>query len=86
MMHRSHPKWYANYSGAVGAKTIDEVDVFSLQDNYAAPIEPTAGTTLTQYGLTNFTVQYWDGSQWAAVPGGGVSGNTLVWRSVTFPR
>src|SRR4029453_10724322 len=37
-----------------GAKTIDEVDVFSVQDNYAAPVEPTAGMTFTRYGLTAF--------------------------------
>ena len=67
-----------------GAKTIDEVDVFSLQDNYTAPVEPTRTLTFGQYGLTDFTVQYWDGTQWLAVPGGVVSGNTLVWRQVTF--
>ena len=67
-----------------GPKTIDEVDVFSVQDNYGSPVEPTAGMTFTQYGLTDFAIQYWDGSQWLAVPGGLVSGNTLVWRQVTF--
>ena len=40
--------------------------------------------TFTQYGLTDFIVQYWNGSQWLAVPGGTVSGNTLVWRQITF--
>ena len=60
------------------------MDVFSVQDNYASPVEPTAGMTFTRYGLVNFTVQYWDGTQWLAVPGGIVSGNTLVWRQLTF--
>ena len=64
-----------------GAKTIDEVDVFSLQDNYTAPVDPTPALTFSRFGLTDFTVQYWDGTQWAAVPGGVVSGNTLVWRA-----
>ena len=50
-----------------GSKTIDEVDVFSVQDNYASPVEPTAGMTFTRYGLVDFTVQYWDGTQWLAV-------------------
>ena len=67
-----------------GAKTIDEVDVFSLQDNFTAPVDPTPALTFSRFGLTDFTVQYWDGTQWAAVPGGIVSGNTLVWRAVTF--
>jgi len=69
-----------------GAKTIDEVDVFGVQDNYGSPVEPTAAMTFTQYGLTDFTVQYWTGTQWAAVPGGVVSGNTLVWRQLTFAQ
>jgi subtilisin family serine protease len=67
-----------------GPKTIEEVDVFSVQDNYQSPVDPTAGLHFTRYGLTNFTVQYWNGTQWAAVPGGVVSGNTLVWCSVAF--
>ena len=67
-----------------GAKTINEVDVFSVQDNVYAPVEPTRTMTFTRYGLTDFTVQYWNGTQWLAVPGGTVSGNTLVWRQLTF--
>jgi microcystin-dependent protein len=67
-----------------GAKTIDELDVFSVQDNYTAPVEPTSGMTFTRYGLTAFSAEYWNGTQWLAVPGGIVSGNTLVWRQVTF--
>src|SRR4029077_14441372 len=47
-----------------GAKTIDEVDVFSLPDGYASSPPVTQSTTFTQYGLTDFIVQYWDGAQW----------------------
>ncbi len=70
-----------------GAKTIDEVDVFTLADNpaYMTQSDPTAAQTFTQYGATSFEVQYWTGAAWAAVPGGSVSGNNLVWRKVTFP-
>jgi subtilisin family serine protease len=67
-----------------GAQTINEIDVFSVQDNYLAPVEPTPTMTFSQYGLTNFTVQYWDGAGWVAVPGGVASGNRLVWWQVTF--
>jgi hypothetical protein len=67
-----------------GAQTIDEVDVFSVQDNYTAPIQPTAGMTFTLYGLRNFEVQYWTGTAWLPVPGGTISNNTLVWRQLTF--
>jgi hypothetical protein len=69
-----------------GPKTIDEIDVFSVQDNYQTPIDPTESLTFTLYGLTDFQVQYWDGSQWLPVPGGTVSGNTLVWRRFNFDR
>jgi hypothetical protein len=67
-----------------GSKTINEVDVFTVQDNYQAPSDPTPTMTFTQYGLTDFQVQYWTGSQWLTVPNGTVSGNNLVWRQVTF--
>ena len=40
---------------------------------------------VSQYGVTDFTVQYWDGTQWLAVPGGTIRGNQNVWRTVTFP-
>ena len=43
-----------------GSKTIDEVDVFSLQDAWANPSEPTASLTFTAYGLADFTVQVLD--------------------------
>lgn len=67
-----------------GAKTIQEVDVFTVQDNYQAPIEPTATTAFNFYGITDFQVQYWTGQAWAAVPGGIVSGNRLVWTRIAF--
>ncbi|HEX6717528.1 MAG TPA: RHS repeat-associated core domain-containing protein, partial [Pyrinomonadaceae bacterium] len=38
----------------------------------------------SSYALTNFDVQYWNGSAWAAVPGGAVTGNDKVWRKFTF--
>jgi RHS repeat-associated protein len=67
-----------------GSKTIDEIDVFTVQDNWQNPSEPTETMTFTQYGLTGFDVQYWNGSSWATVPGGSVSGNNKVWKKVTF--
>jgi hypothetical protein len=69
-----------------GARTIDEVDVFTVQDAYTSPSEPTEAMTFSLYGVTNFTVEYWDASSsaWATVPGGAVSGNDKVWRKITF--
>jgi hypothetical protein len=68
-----------------GQKTITEVDVFTVQDTTAAPVEPTPTMTFTKYGITAFDVQYWSGSAWVTVPGGRITGNNLVWRKVTFP-
>ena len=63
-------------------RTLTEIDVYSLQDNYASPVEPTDSMTFTSYGLTNFQVQYWDGANWLDVPGGNITGNNLVKRKV----
>lgn len=67
-----------------GAKTISEIDVFTLQDAYNAPSDPTPTMTFSLYGITDFDVQYWNGAAWTTVPGGAVSGNNLVWRKFTF--
>jgi hypothetical protein len=67
-----------------GPKLIEEVNVFSMQDNYGSPVEPTEAMTFSLWGLRNFDVQYWDGSEWLTVPGGEVANNTLVWRKVVF--
>ena len=40
-----------------GAQTIDEIDIFSVQDNYVNPAEPTAAMQFTQYGLRDFELQ-----------------------------
>jgi hypothetical protein len=66
-------------------QTIDEIDVFTLQDNYTTPSTPTVAMTFTQWGITAFNVNYWNGSSWVTVPGGTVTGNNLVWRKFTFP-
>ena len=68
-----------------GPKSINEIDIFTLQDNFTAPIDPTSALTFSKYGITAFDVQYWDGAAWAVVPGGSITGNSLVWRTVTFP-
>ena len=59
--------------------------MFTVQDAYSAPSEPTATMTFSLHGITDFDVQYWNGSTWVTVPGGAVNGNNLVWRKFTFP-
>jgi RHS repeat-associated protein len=78
----THPDWLQiDFNGS---KTIDEIDVFTLQDTPATPAEPTESMTFTLYGLTGYSVQYWNGSTWVTVSGGAVTGNNKVWRKFTF--
>ena len=56
-------------------------DVFTVQDNYPAPIEPTSSMLFSLYGITDFVVQYFDGIQWAAVLNGTVSGSRMSFTS-----
>ena len=67
-----------------GSKTIDEISVFSLHDNYTQENTPTETQTFSLYGLLAFDVQYWNGSSWTTIPGGSVTGNNKVWRKFTF--
>jgi RHS repeat-associated protein len=77
------PDWVQVDFGA--NKTLDEIDVFTLQDNYAGSSEPTETMTFTQWGLTGYEVQYWDGgNNWVTVAGGSVTGNNKIWRKFTF--
>ena len=41
--------------------------------------------TFSLYGITDFDVQTWNGSEWVTVPGGSVNGNRKVWKKFTFP-
>jgi hypothetical protein len=80
--YRAYPDWLeVDFNGT---KTLSEVDVFSVQDNSQAPVDPTPTMTFSLYGLQNFEVQYWTGSAWADIPGGAVTNNNLVWRKFTF--
>ncbi|HEX8501840.1 MAG TPA: PKD domain-containing protein [Pyrinomonadaceae bacterium] len=65
-----------------GAKRIHEIRVHTLANDLSA--EPTALTPATVYGLLDFEVQYWDGSQWVTV--GSATGNGLASRSFAFPE
>jgi PKD repeat protein len=65
-----------------GSKSIDHVVVYSVQDNFVMPIEPTDTQTFLLYGITDFTVQAWDGIAWVTL--GSVTGNNLVKRTVSF--
>lgn len=67
-----------------GNKSLSEVDVYTLANSY--PTTPTATTPADLFGITDFQVQYDNGSGWQVVPGGNVTGNTLAWRKFTFGK
>src|SRR6185436_962215 len=67
-----------------GTKTIDEIDVFTIQDNFGSPSQPTEDMTFGNYGITAFDIQYWNGSDWQTVPGGSITANNKVWTKELF--
>ncbi len=69
-----------------GSRLINEIRVYTLQDNFKNPQEPNPDMTASLYGLIDFDVQYWDGTQWVTVPGGAIRGNDKVMRTITFPN
>ena len=67
-----------------GNQTISEIRMFTLQDDFKNPQEPTANMTANVYGITDFDVQTWNGTIWVTVPGGSVAGNDRVMRVFDF--
>jgi hypothetical protein len=61
-----------------------EIDVFTIQDNYQNPVNPTLQMTFSSFGLVGFDVQYWNGTSWVTISGGSVTANNKVWRQFIF--
>ena len=66
-------------------KTIGEIDIYTVRDNFTSTAEPTDAETFTLYGITAFEVQYWNGTTWITVPNGNITNNNKVITRVTFP-
>jgi hypothetical protein len=66
------------------AKTINEINVITLQNNWQNAGDPTLSTLATAEGILNFSLQYWnsDTSAWAAIQS--VTANDKAWRQFTF--
>ncbi|MGI8544876.1 MAG: discoidin domain-containing protein, partial [Aridibacter sp.] len=65
------------------SRTIDEIDVITVQDDAFNPVEPTLAMEFTStYGNVDFNVQYWNGSAWVTL--NSVTGNRKVWKQFTF--
>jgi len=68
----------------LGPRLIDEINVYTLQNNWINAGEPTQATMADAEGILDFDVQYWNGTTWVTVPNGAVTGNNLAWRQFTF--
>jgi hypothetical protein len=80
----SYPDWIqVSFNGI---KSINRIDVITLTDDFNVGADPVPNTTtFSLYGITNYDVQYWNGTAWVTVPGGSIANNNLVWRSISFP-
>ncbi|QBB72086.1 discoidin domain-containing protein [Pseudolysobacter antarcticus] len=67
------------------SRSINQIVVYTLQDNFAAPIEPSDTMTFASFGLTAFDIQVLDPatSTWVTVQS--ITGNHLVKRTVFLP-
>ncbi|MBS0582848.1 MAG: hypothetical protein JSS42_07080 [Proteobacteria bacterium] len=45
----------------------NQVSVYTLQDNFPNPVEPTDTMLFTQWGVTAFEVQVWNGANWVSM-------------------
>lgn len=73
------------YAGFSTNRTIQQVDLFALQDSYAGEFEPFPGMLANFYGLRHFHVQYLSVTgAWTDVPNGYVTWNNQVWNQLTF--
>lgn len=80
--HNAFPDWVqVNFAGS---KRIDRVVVYSAQNSFLTPSEPTDTMTGTNHVLRNFTVQAWNGSAWVTLAT--VTSNSLIKRTVTFAQ
>ncbi|MDQ3805359.1 MAG: PKD domain-containing protein, partial [Acidobacteriota bacterium] len=67
-----------------GSRKVDQIRVYTVQNDFRNPVEPTPTTPATDYGIADFDVQYWDGDSWETVTGGNVTGNDKAMRVFAF--
>lgn len=66
-----------------GLQTIESIVVVSLQNNYGSPVEPTLGMESNTFGLSDFDIEYWNGSSWVVADS--PVGNNLTIYKYIFP-
>lgn len=75
-----YPDWVEVHFDA--PKRIQEIDVFTLKDDYQNPAQPTLAETFSILGITDFELHYWNGSSWIFLAGR--SQNNKVWSQFVF--
>ncbi len=65
-----------------GAQTITEVRLYTLQNNFRNPVEPTVTTPADLYGISDFEVQTCNGATCTTVAT--ITGNDKAMRVITF--
>jgi hypothetical protein len=65
-------------------EVIDEIDVFTLQNNWRTAGQPDLTTSCSGEGILDFDVQYWNGTGWLTVTNGSVTANDKAWRQFSF--
>ncbi len=70
--------WTVNFNGA---QSISEIRVFTLQNDFRNPVEPTSETPADLYGISDFEVQTCNGATCTTIPViGTVTGNDKAMR------
>jgi hypothetical protein len=78
--YNAYPDWVQVQFA--GTRNVESVVVYTLRDTYQSSAEPTDTETFTLYGVTDFTIEGWDGAGWVVL--GTVTNNNLVKRTVDF--
>lgn len=68
-----------------GSQTISQVTVYTVQNDFRNPVEPTPATPANDYGIEDFQLQYFDGTTWLPIPGGAITGNDKAMRVILIP-
>lgn len=64
---------------------INWINVFTLPDDFKDGRDRDLNEKFSQYGITDFDVQYWNGRTWRTVPGAAIRNNRNIWRMISFP-
>ncbi|HEV2884564.1 MAG TPA: S8 family serine peptidase [Pyrinomonadaceae bacterium] len=67
-----------------GPKTISEIRVYTVQNDFRNPVVPDETTDASLYGIQDFEIQAFNGVLWVTVPGGTIIGNTKALRVITL--